>query len=178
MKNGLKFKDMGYSSRWKEWKAVIDLKTCLNCRRANGKIYSINETVYPSPPLHPNCRCVIERLRTLLAGTATDDGINGADWHLKARGELPDYYITPEQATNEGWTPKKGDLFLKCPGKMIFGGIYQNKNKHLPTAPNRIWYEADINYELGYRGTERILFSNDGLIFVTYDHYTTFIEVE
>ena len=79
MKDRLKFKDMGYSSRWKEWKAVIDLKTCLNCRRANGKIYSINETVYPSPPLHPNCRCVIERLRTLLAGTATDDGINGAD---------------------------------------------------------------------------------------------------
>lgn len=49
---------------------------------------------------------------------------------------------------------------------------------HLPTAPNRIWYEADINYEFGYRVTERILFSNDGLIFVTYDHYATFIEIE
>ena len=47
---------------------------------------------------------------------------------------------------------------------MIFGGIYQNKNRHLPAVPNRIWYEADINYEFGYRGTERILFSNDGLI--------------
>ncbi|MBD9010701.1 MAG: hypothetical protein EGR16_10275 [Clostridiales bacterium] len=49
---------------------------------------------------------------------------------------------------------------------------------HLPAVPNRIWYEADINYEFGYRGTERILFSNDGLIFVTYDHYATFIEIE
>ena len=61
---------------------------------------------------------------------------------------------------------------------MIFGDIYQNRNEHLPIAPNRIWYEADINYEFGYRGTQRIVFSNDGLIFVTYGHYHTFIEVE
>ena len=40
-----------------------------------------------------------------------------------------------------------------------------------------ISYEADINYEFGYRGTQRILFSNDGLIFVTYDHYDTFVEI-
>lgn len=149
---------MGYSSRWKEWKAVIDLKTCLNCRRTNGKIYSINETVHPPPPLHPNCRCVIEKLRTLLAGTATDDGINGADWHLKFRGELPDYYITKKLAETLGYKSYLGNLS--------------------EVAPNRIWYEADINYEFGYRGTERILFSNDGLIFVTYNHYTTFIEIE
>jgi hypothetical protein len=42
----------------------------------------------------------------------------------------------------------------------------------------RIWYEADINYTSGYRGTERILYSNDGLIFVTYDHYQTFYEIQ
>ncbi|MBQ1250923.1 MAG: hypothetical protein IIY00_04930 [Clostridia bacterium] len=42
-----------------------------------------------------------------------------------------------------------------------------------------MWYEADINYDskIGYRGTDRILFSNDGLIFVTYDHYHTFKEI-
>ena len=65
-----------------------------------------------------------------------------------------------------------------APNKMFFKGIYENRNGHLPTASNRIWYEADINYESGFRGTERILFSNDGLIFVTYDHYYTFIEIE
>lgn len=178
MKDRLKFKDMRYSSKWKEWKAVIDLKTCLNCRRTNGKIYSINETVHPSPPLHPNCRCVIEKLRTLLAGTATDDGINGADWHLKFRGELPDYYITKKLAETLGYKSYLGNLSEVAPNRMLFKGIYKNKNNHLPTAPNRIWYKADSNYELGYRGTERILFSNDGLIFVTYNHYTTFIEIE
>ena len=60
---------------------------------------------------------------------------------------------------------------------MLFKGIFYNKNGHLPVAPNRVWYEADINYEFGYRGTQRILFSNDGLIFVTYDHYDTFVEI-
>lgn len=61
---------------------------------------------------------------------------------------------------------------------MLFKGFYENRDGHLPSAPGRIWYEADINYEVGYRGTERILFSNDGLIFVTYDHYHTFVEIE
>ena len=41
----------------------------------------------------------------------------------------------------------------------------------------RIWYEADINYKKGRRNSQRILWSNDGLIFVTYDHYRTFFEV-
>lgn len=167
-----------YSSKWKMWKSTLDLKTCLTCRNNNGKIYSISEVASPSPPLHQNCRCVIERLKVLLAGTATNKGMQGADWYLKKYRKLPDYYITNEQAIHSGWNSKKGNLFLVCPGKMVVGGIYQNKNGHLPTAPNRIWYEADINYESGFRGTERILFSNDGLIFATYDHYTTFVEIQ
>ena len=169
---------MKYSSNWKMWKTMLDFKTCLNCRKNHGKIYKINEIVNPEPPIHPKCRCIIERLKVLYAGTATNKGINGADWHLRLYGKLPSYYITTEQAIREGWNSKKGNLFLKCPGKMIFGGVYENRNGHLPTAPGRIWYEADINYKAGYRGTDRILFSNDGLIFVTYDHYCTFIEIE
>jgi hypothetical protein len=60
---------------------------------------------------------------------------------------------------------------------MITRGIYYNDNNHLPVENGRIWYEADINYEKGYRGNDRILFSNDGLIFITYDHYKTFVEI-
>ena len=137
----------------------------------------MDEIVYPTPPLHPNCRCILETLKAIVAGGATNEGTYGADWYMKIHGILPDYYITPEQAVYNGWNPKKGDLFLKCPGKMLLGGIYQNKNGHLPMAPNRVWYEADINYISGFRGHDRILFSNDGLIFVTYDHYHTFIEI-
>ncbi len=57
-------------------------------------------------------------------------------------------------------------------------GVYYNTNGHLPSAPGRIWYEADINYYQGKRNAQRLLWSDDGLIFVTYDHYQTFIEVK
>ena len=165
------------SSKWKMWKAILDLRTCLICRKNHGKIYEIDEFVSPFPPVHTNCRCEIKPLEALFAGTATNEGINGADWYLKVYGELPDYYITKEEAENWGYRSYLGNLANVATNKMIFKGIYQNRNGHLPTAPNRIWYEADINYEFGFRGTERILFSNDGLIFVTYDHYYTFIEI-
>ena len=62
---------------------------------------------------------------------------------------------------------------------MLVKGIYKNKDGHLPEEPDRIWFEADINYNplMGYRGVDRIIFSNDGLVFVTYDHYRTFVEI-
>lgn len=46
---------MMYSSKWKEWVAQLDFKTCLMCKENHGKIYDINEFVYPEPPIHPNC---------------------------------------------------------------------------------------------------------------------------
>ena len=64
-----------------------------------------------------------------------------------------------------------------APGMMVYGGIYENENNHLPSAPGRVWYEADINYYEGQRNRHRIVWSNDGLIFVTYDHYHTFYEI-
>ena len=63
------------------------------------------------------------------------------------------------------------------PGAIIGGDVYKNKKEILPFAPGRVWYEADINYTGGYRGSQRLLYSNDGLIFVTYDHYNTFYEI-
>ena len=169
---------MEYSKKWKMWRALLDFKTCLNCRGKNGKIYDIEERAEPAPPLHQNCRCKIERLKTMLAGTATNNGKNGADWYLKVYGKLPDYYITEETAENLGYNRYFGNLSKITPGKMLFKGVFRNKNGHLPNAKNRVWYEADINYVSGYRGTDRVVFSNDGLIFVTYDHYHTFIEIE
>jgi hypothetical protein len=165
------------STRYVTWKASLDLKTCLSCRDMNGKIYEIGEAIDPEPPLHPNCRCKIERLKALLAGTATKKGVLGADWWLKTYGKLPDYYITKQDAVKQGWKPALGNFGNIAPGKMITRGIYKNIDGHLPSSPGRVWYEADINYTQGYRGLGRILFSNDGLIFVTYDHYGTFYEI-
>lgn len=60
---------------------------------------------------------------------------------------------------------------------MIGGDQYYNDDLKLPSISGRIWYEADINYTGGSRNRQRILYSNDGLIFVTYDHYQTFYEI-
>lgn len=60
---------------------------------------------------------------------------------------------------------------------MVTMGTYQNMNGRLPDISGRIWYEADINYYEGKRNKHRLLWSNDGLIFVTYDHYETFYEI-
>lgn len=49
--------------------------------------------------------------------------------------------------------------------------------KKLPEKYGRIWYEADVNYTGGYRNGERIVYSNDGLIFYTNNHYETFYEI-
>lgn len=115
-------------------------------------------------------------MKSLPAGSATDLGINGADWCLKFYNKLPEYYITFERAKELGWEGKKGNLAKVAPGKMVTG-VYENRDKHLPEKPGRIWQEADINYKNGVRNCERILFLNDGLVFVTYDHYKTFIEI-
>lgn len=60
---------------------------------------------------------------------------------------------------------------------MVTQGEYFNDDGHLPMAAGRRWFEADINYIGGFRNMQRIVYSNDGLVFVTYDHYHTFIEV-
>ena len=65
-----------------------------------------------------------------------------------------------------------------APWKMYTRCVYDNDDGHLPSAPGRIWYEADINYYEGRRNGHRILYSNDGLIFATYDHYLTFYEIQ
>ena len=165
------------STTWMNWLAVLDAKLCRQCYAHHGKIYAMDEIPDVEPPLHNRCRCAILPMETILPGGATKDGENGADYWLSHYGRLPDYYISIDDLRALDW--KEGKPPRKfAPGKMCFGGVYDNKNGHLPSVPGRIWYEADINYYEGRRNAHRILFSNDGLIFVTYDHYLTFYEIK
>lgn len=169
---------MRYSLNWIMWRANIKPTTCLEFAARNGRIFSFDDLIrIGEPRLHPNCGCRLEKMQAIEAGTATNVGMMGADTWLKYFGELPDYYITKDKAKELGWVNVKGNLSKVAPGCMIFGGIYYNDNGNLPQANGRIGYEADINYTGGYRNTQRIVFSNDGLVFVTYDHYKTFSEI-
>ncbi|MCX5843357.1 MAG: ribonuclease [Deltaproteobacteria bacterium] len=94
--------------------------------------------------------------------------------YIKKYNRLPDNFITKKDAGTLGWNPSKGNLWAVAPGKSIGGDVFRNREKKLPVKRGRIWYEADIDYQGGKRGKDRILFSSDGLIYKTEDHYRTF----
>lgn len=96
--------------------------------------------------------------------------------YVQNNQKLPDYYLTKKEAKNQGWIPSKGNLCEVVPNQVIGGDVFTNREKTLPTKNGRIYYEADLNYSCGRRGKDRLVFSNDGLIYVTYDHYRTFEE--
>ncbi|WP_186369929.1 ribonuclease [Yersinia bercovieri] len=98
--------------------------------------------------------------------------------YLQAHHRLPDFYITKQQAREKGWDPKEGNLCQVLPGRAIGGDRFSNRERQLPQAKGRNWHEADVNYRCGHRGSDRLLYSNDGLIYLTQDHYKHFIRME
>ena len=94
--------------------------------------------------------------------------------YLFAHGELPENFITKAEAKKLGWDSAKNDLSDVAPGYSIGGDRFGNRERLLPEASGRTWYECDVNYAGGYRGAERVLYSSDGLIYYTDDHYESF----
>lgn len=169
--------EFGDSKNYKNRIARLDLKTCPICRTMHGKIWRNEEQPKIKPRVHDWCRCEIKIMKTVKAGTATTKGSDGADWTLKYESKLPDYYIEYREAEKSGFKNFSGNLGIVAPDRVITRGVYNNRNGHLPNKEGRIWYEADINYIGRFRNGQRIIYSNDGLIFVTYDHYKTFFEM-
>lgn len=93
--------------------------------------------------------------------------------YIHAHHVLPDYYLTKEAATAKGWLPSKGNLCDVAPGMMIGGDVFTNSEQVLPSAPGRVWHEADFDYTCGNRNAKRILYASDGLVYTTTDHYRT-----
>ena len=94
--------------------------------------------------------------------------------YIHLYGELPLNYLSKAEAESLGWDNRKGNLWDVAPGASIGGSHFGNYEKRLPEKNGRKYYECDINYSGGYRGAERIIYSNDGLIFYTADHYNSF----
>lgn len=97
--------------------------------------------------------------------------------YLHKYKELPPNFITKKEAGALGWKSSDGNLWEVTDKASIGGDIFGNREGLLPKKKGRIYYECDINYQGGYRGAERIVFSNDGLIFYTSDHYESFEEL-
>ena len=94
--------------------------------------------------------------------------------YLHTYGQLPENYITKRDAEDLGWDSKKGNLWEVAPGMSIGGSRFGNYEGALPDKKGRKYFECDIDYEGGYRGAKRLIYSDDGLIFYTEDHYNTF----
>ena len=96
-------------------------------------------------------------------------------YYLHTYGHLPSNYVTKDEAEDAGWKTENKSLAEACPGKSIGGDRFGNREGKLPKAKGRTWYECDIDYNgERSRNAKRILYSNDGLIYYTEDHYKTF----
>jgi hypothetical protein len=94
--------------------------------------------------------------------------------YIHLYGHLPDNYISKYDAQDLGWDSREGNLDEVAPGMSIGGDRFGNYEGQLPEKDGRKYRECDIDYEGGYRNAKRIIYSNDGLIYYTEDHYQTF----
>lgn len=93
--------------------------------------------------------------------------------YLHLFGELPPHFITKKQAQALGWSGGEVEEFRS--GAAIGGDYFGNYEGLLPKKKGRKYYECDIG-TVGKRsrGAKRIIFSNDGLVYYTDDHYESF----
>ncbi|HZJ86685.1 MAG TPA: ribonuclease domain-containing protein [Erysipelothrix sp.] len=84
---------------------------------------------------------------------------------------LPENYITKQEAIALGWKASEGNLWDVSDQKSIGGDAFRNREKKLPQGN---YFEADIDYKGGYRNEKRVVYSSEGDIYYTDDHYTSF----
>ncbi len=92
--------------------------------------------------------------------------------YIKQNHQLPDYYITKNEAKKQGWNPSKGNLCDVLPGKAIGGDYFGNREGKLPAGQK--YFEADVNYNCGNRNSDRIIYTKDGDVYLTKNHYKSF----
>ncbi len=103
-------------------------------------------------------------------GQYTAPAFVAAYLHLFSR--LPNNFLTKREAKALGWDSSQGNLQEVAKGKSIGGDVFGNYEEVLPKGKR--YRECDVNYSGGPRGGERLVYSDDGDIYYTNDHYNTF----
>lgn len=111
------------------------------------------------------------------SGQVVEDGVyttkEDVALYIHLFGHLPSNFITKSEAREYGWSAGALDRYAE--GKCIGGDVFYNREGLLPAKEGRTYTECDIDTLHGNsRGAKRIVFSNDGLIYYTGDHYNTF----
>ena len=94
--------------------------------------------------------------------------------YLYLYGHLPSNFITKKEAKKLGWVSSEGNLDEVAPGMSIGGDYFGNYEGNLPEVDGRDYYACDIDFDGTDRNAKRIVYSNDGLIYYTEDHYESF----
>ena len=102
----------------------------------------------------------------------TYSGTEDVAYYLHVYGHLPDNYITKDEAEDAGWISSEGNLWEVAYGTSIGGDRFGNREGLLPDGEQ--YYECDVNYSGGYRGEERLVYTDDGDVYYTADHYESF----
>ncbi|MDO5725641.1 MAG: ribonuclease domain-containing protein [Tissierellia bacterium] len=96
--------------------------------------------------------------------------------YLKTYNKLPKNYITKAEAKKLGWIPEEGNLQEVFENGVIGGDFFGNREGLLPKGKK--YFECDVNYTGGRRGSERLVYTLDGDIYYTADHYKSFEELK
>lgn len=97
--------------------------------------------------------------------------------YLFEHGELPENFLTKKEAQALGWDSSRNYVSDVAPGMSIGGDYFGNYEGKLPRVKGRKYYEADCWYTGGKRNAYRIIYSSDGHVWYTEDHYNTFTEL-
>lgn len=94
--------------------------------------------------------------------------------YIHLYGELPGNYVTKQDAEKAGWSGGNVERYTGD-GTAIGGSRFSNREGLLPKEQGRTYTECDIDTPgTNSRGAKRIVFSNDGLVYYTGDHYESF----
>lgn len=149
---------------------VSDIETDVGAGVGSGSNTSISQTELPPD----NGDGVDAEVRDDISEDGTYTSKEDVAAYLWEYEHLPDNFITKKEARELGWDSSEGNLGEVAPGMSIGGDYFGNYEGILPEADGREYYECDIDSDGGYRGAKRIVYSNDGLIYYTEDHYNTF----
>ena len=134
----------------------------------------VEEDVYEETAKIATEETVVEEDNPVISEDGTYTSKEEVAEYLHTYGHLPSNFIKKKAAQKLGWVSNEGNLDEVAPGMSIGGDYFGNYEGNLPEAEDRDYYECDIDFDGTYRNGKRIVFSNDGLIYYTEDHYETF----
>ena len=138
--------------------------------------YTYNNNVSPQQTTRSTTKATAKKESQASSGIREDGSYfskNDVALYIHTYGKLPSNFITKKQAQALGWSG--GSVEDYAPGKAIGGDYYSNYEGTLPSGS---YHECDINTNgRRSRGAERIVYSSDGRVYYTSDHYESFTQL-